>query len=206
MTSFAAVHSTDFNETDEEREMHDRVWRFLRPQHGGGRLAGGKSDVGDYYRGLQRTDFRSSRTRFAALGGDIQSDIDMIPAAFETICEVREIDRRRAVALDGLGGLDPATAEGVAKRRAVNEAEIASFTSALGFRFDSYAYALDHLLVEAPHEEARDADGRLNELALLVEEAENNAFCGSGVTIGPPLELEPQVPMLPQTSSDNAAS
>jgi hypothetical protein len=141
------------------------------------------------------------------LADDVQADLDTIPATFEAICDVREIDRRRQVALDGLGGLDKATISGVEQRRGANETEIAKFTAALGFRFDTYSYALDHLLVEAPHAEARNADARLNELAIYVEQAEGDAFCGSAVTIGPPIDLEPdQVPILPQTSSESAAS
>lgn len=208
VSAFLPVRSsTSFNETDDERALRDRVYRFPRPPHAGGFFGTRRNDATGYYVRLKGTDYRSSHTRFRAMADDVQSDLDTIPATFEAICAVREIDRRRDVALEGLGGLDQETIDGVEQRRSANETTIAEFTAALGFRFDSYDYALDRLLVEAPHEEAREADARLNELALYVQQAEGDSFCGSAVTLGPPIDLElGQVPMLPQTSSDKAAS
>src|SRR5690606_5695206 len=67
--------------------------------------------------------------------------------------------------------------EGVAARRAENQMAIGWFTRAIRYRYDAYAYALDHLLVETPHREAMETDGRLGELAAWVEAAERGDFC-----------------------------
>jgi len=43
--------------------------------------------------------------------------------------------------------------------------------------------ALDHLLVETPHEEAIGANGVLSDLAIYVEAAERGDFCSGGVSL-----------------------
>ncbi len=52
------------------------------------------------------------------------------------------------------------------------------FVRSVGYRYDSYSYALDHLLVETPHEEAVGVDASLSQLAIYVETAERGDFCG----------------------------
>lgn len=178
-----------FNLTDEEREMHDRVWRFLVAPHAEDwfmdtvvelrrtRISGStkprfKSDR--YYDWLQRTHYQSSRVRFATVSDHARSDIDTAPSTFAAICRVLEVDRQRGVASAELHGLSAAD---VVARRAENRRVIDWYVSALRYRFEAYSYALDHLLVETPHREAVDVDRRLSELHVYVDLAEQGDFC-----------------------------
>jgi hypothetical protein len=181
-----------FNLTDQEAEMHDRIWRFLVAPHASDwfhdlvaelqrtRISATtvhRYSTDRYYGYLHNERYRSSRVRFRTLASDALSDVDTAPSTFRAICNVIEVDRQRSVASSELGGL---SAGDVAARRAENDMWIGWFTRSLRFRYDSYSYALDHLLVETPHEEAIQADGRLSELAIWVDRADRGDFCGDG--------------------------
>src|SRR5688572_5550020 len=95
----------DFNRTDEEETMADRVWRFLHAPHVVGwfipRLprepVEGRDDPRRYYGWLQKTNYRSSEVRYNTVAGDIHADILTFPTTFEAICAVIEVDRQRGV-------------------------------------------------------------------------------------------------------------
>ena len=55
---------------------------------------------------------------------------------------------------------------------------IAWFVRALTYRYQSYNYALDHLLVETPHEQSRRVDDELQQMSLWVDRANRWDFCG----------------------------
>lgn len=177
--------------TDEEQEMLDRFWRFLRMPDGHQWDDGGPDrpsarhtapqgnwagPVDRYFRWLKATEFRSSHTRFNALADAIEADLGTLPSTFQAICVVLELDERRAIALAGLD-VDRKTAIGVELRRRENRGAIGWFAAALAFRSASYTYALDHLLVESPHEEARDADLALIELGSWTAGAARGDYC-----------------------------
>jgi hypothetical protein len=187
-SSLVSLQIDTINETDEERLMHNRIARFLGEP--GGKAKHGPGDVAAYYRWLSTTDFRSSPARFRLIANDIASDTEMLPAAFDAICAVRDIDRDREVAMIELD-LQSEMGSAVAQRRDRNQAEIGHFVNALAFRYQSYGFAIDRLLVETPHKEAVAADDRLGELAVLVGAAERWEFCGPVLTIDGPIELEP---------------
>ena len=168
-------------ETDEEREMYDRVWRFMRTPTQG---AWGDSKVDldnsprdGYFHALIGTKYQSSHIRYRTIAYDADIDVELLPGVFDSICTVREMNRRRGVALDG-PGMEPEVFVRAEEQRSANELAVARFVTALRFRFDSYDYALNHLLVETPHEEALEANASLNALAVWVEEAEDGNFCG----------------------------
>jgi hypothetical protein len=174
-----------FNRTDEEERMADRVWRFLHAPHVTGwfipRLprepVAGRDDPARYYRWLQKTNYRSSEVRYNTVAGDVHADVLTLPDTFTAICAVETIDDRRALALAELGPLEPGIADRVAQRRADNSATIASFVVAVRYRYESYGYALDNLLVETPHANAREVDAVLSDLARFVARAEAADFC-----------------------------
>ncbi len=186
-----------FNLTDQEREMHNRVWRFLVAPHAEDwfmdtvvelqrtRIATAQDhhfDPDRYFRWLHQTHYESSRIRFRTLADNARSDVDTAPSTFRSICNVIAVDQQRAIASRELRGL---AYDEVAARRAENEMFIAWYTRALRYRYDAYNFALDHLLVETPHEEAIEADGRIGELAVYVERAESGDFCfEAGLQIG----------------------
>lgn len=186
---------SDFNLTDQEREMHDRVWRFLVAPHTRDwfydtavelqrtRLAS-NLDVSflpdRYYSHLRSTAFASSRVRYQAVASDIGHDIATIPGTFIAICNVMEVDRQRAIAVRNVGLGAPDGQAQVAARKWENDQKIGWFVRALGYRFDSYSTALDRLLVETPHEEARIVDARLKDMEAYVRRARTGDFCGAG--------------------------
>ena len=189
-----------FNQTDQEREMHDRVWRFLVAPHAKDwfydtavelqrtRISQ-ETDLrfmtDRYYRWLKQTAYQSSTVRYATVGRHIAADIDTLPTTFAAICAVREIDRQRAVARDGLSGLEPNVLQDVAARREENETHINWFVRALDYRYQSYSYALDHLLVESPHEQSLAVDEALRRLSGFVTRAQRGDFCtGPGGSAG----------------------
>lgn len=181
-----------FNRTDEEAEMADRLWRFEVSGHlGDGTFdrnaelqrtrtsapPGGGFGVDRYYGWLHGTQFASAATRYAALGEDIAADLATLPAAFASICKVETIDRQRRIAADGLPMTDRAVEADRVARRLENDRMIATFTAALGYRYQSYSYALDHLLIETPYPAARGIDDALAALAGTVEAARRGDFC-----------------------------
>ncbi|HVY51127.1 MAG TPA: hypothetical protein VHA07_06145 [Devosia sp.] len=217
--SLAGEPVSAFNLSDQEREMRDRIWRYLVAPHAfdwfGASIvelqrtrllpvSGKGPRIDRYYDWLHRQSFASSRTRYARIGDDVTVDIEMMPSAFASICAVLEVDRQRGVAANGLADLDEATRRDAAARQAENDTQIDWFTAAVRNRYESYSYALDHLLVETPHQEAVRVNGLLSELAADLEQAERGDFCaGGGAAFNdgaaaeiPSRELTPRQPAL----------
>lgn len=196
--SRAAAHGepvSDFNLTDEEREMHDRVWRFLVAPHANDwfydtavelqrtRLASNLDTsfvVDRYYAYLRGEQFQSSRVRYRKVANDIEIDIATIPSTFAAICRVIEVDRQRAIAVSNVTLAAPDAPAEVAARKWENQQKIGWFTRALTYRFASYSTALERLLVETPHEEARAVDAQLALMEPYVERARAGDFCLTG--------------------------
>jgi len=181
-----------FNDTDQETEMHNRVWRFLvsgrtkdwfydtAVELQRTRLTGATDHnfkVDRYYNWLQRTRYESSRVRYASVQADIEADIATVPDTFAAICAVIEVDRQRAIAGNSLYSGDANTQIEIAGRKGENDQFIDWFVRALRYRYDSYSFALDRLLVETPHEEGEAVDARLREMESYVLHAESRDFC-----------------------------
>lgn len=186
-----------FNLTDQEREMHDRVWRFLVAPHAKDwfydtavelqrtRMTGAtdlRFDPDRYYQHLRAQPYASSRVRYQTVASDIGHDLATIPSTFIAICKVIEVDRQRAIAVDNVSLGAPDGTYQVAARTWENDQKISWFVRALGYRFDAYSTALDRLLVETPHEEARIVDARLAEMEAYVHRARARNFCGGAGT------------------------
>ena len=189
----ALSHGSAFNLADQEIEMRDRVWRYLVAPHA-------YDWFGDVTVELQRTRivpignrplktrrysdwlhgtrFASSRVRYARIEEDVIADLGMMPAAFASVCAVLELDRQRGLASNQLTGLEDKVAVDARKRQAENQVVIGWFARSVIYRYDSYSYALDHLLVETPHQEAIAVNARLSELAVWVDAARRGDFCG----------------------------
>jgi hypothetical protein len=180
---------SSFNLTDEESEMHDRIWRFLVAPHAHDwfmdtvvelqrtRLIGAVDHAfqpSSYYKWLHQSRYASSRVRFNTVADDARTDADTAQSAFRSICKVIQIDDRRDTASRSLRGIEY---DDVLKRHGENYLRISWFTRALRYRYEAYSFALDHLLVETPHEEAIEVDHRLSDLAIWVERAERGDFC-----------------------------
>ncbi len=189
---------SNFNQTDQEREMHDRTWRFLIAAHGRDwtfdhsvelqrtRLGPARDytfTTDRYYRWLRETQYNSSPTRYATVGRHIAADLDTLPTTFRSICAVQEVDRQRQIALAEIRNIEPAVAANAEARRVENTWHIDWFVRALTYRFESYSYALDHLLVETPHEQSMSVDDSLRRMAPWVDRARRGDFC-SGAAAG----------------------
>ena len=181
---------SSFNVTDQEREMHDRVYRFLIARHVKDwafdyeqvvmvaslfSTRAGRDDL--YYHWLSREPYASSRVRFNTMADDAGADLLTLPTTFKSICAVIEVDRQRAVAAAELRDLEAEMVTEMRTRRAENELYVARFVRALRYRYDSYGYALDHFLVETPHTEAVRVDERLSAMAIWIDHAERGEFC-----------------------------
>lgn len=191
----AGEPASQFNLTDQELEMHDRVWRFLvSPQSYDWfydfsaelqrtRISGPrdrKFTPDRYYRWLRQTEFASSRVRYSAVADHIDADLDTMPSTFRAICAVIEVDRQRAIAAREIANVGEGGRRETVERKAENDLKIDWFVRAVTYRYDSYGYALDLLLVETPHEEAIEVDRLLSELGIYVERAQRGDFCGGG--------------------------
>jgi len=177
------------NVTDEEIEMRDRIWRFLaapyvkdwawaytaeiRPAEAGG----SNQHLGKYYRWLSEQRYASSHIRYNTISQHVQQDIGTLPATFEAICTVMEIDRQRGVAVAEIDGRDLKLRAKVDQRDRDNGAFIGRFVLALNFRHNSYGYALDQLLVETPASEAVEVDAVLWSLGIWARRANAHDFC-----------------------------
>lgn len=184
---------SNFNLTDQEREMHDRVWRFLVAPHSRDwfydtavelqrtrltRETDLRFTPDRYYLHLRSERYASSRVRYQTVASDIAADIATIPATFIAICNVIEVDRQRAIAVGNVHLGAPDGMLQVGSRTWENDQRISWFVRALGYRFDAYSTALDRLLVETPHEEGRIVDSKLAEMEVYVRRARARDFCG----------------------------
>jgi hypothetical protein len=190
----AISKGSSLNLADQEIEMRDRVWRYLVAPHAHDwfgdvavefqrtRIVPISSEprkIDTYYKWLHSERFASSRVRYSRLEEDAIADIGMMPSAFVSICAVIELDRQRGIASSQIAGLEDEVAANAALRHAENRAVIDWFVRSVVHRYESYSYALDHLLVETPHEEAVSANSRLNDLGVWVEAAEREDFCST---------------------------
>ena len=185
---------SNFNFTDQETEMRDRVWRYLVAAHAYDWWGDAETElqrtrlipprtkprpVNAYYDWLHGARFASSRVRFNRLAEDVRLDTQMMQPTFRAICAVLEVDRQRRAALDNIG---TATGPDVEARRLENKAIIDWFVRSATERYEAYNYALDHLLVETPHQEAVTANAELNLLAPYIEAAQRGDFCAGPVS------------------------
>ena len=100
---------SDFNITDEEREMHDRVYRFLIARHArdwafdyeqvifvAGVFSSRPDKFDLYYRWLTNERYASSRVRFNTIADDVGADL------LDDLC----VDQRRALFDCALAGVE----------------------------------------------------------------------------------------------------
>ncbi len=192
-------HST-LERTMAEDEMLARVWQYLVAPHvkdwafpysdniRKARLDGTVTPgVKDYYgwlsgklNWLTGVKFESATQRYRLMGQHIATDLALLPPAIASVCAVEELDRQRQVALDNVASADPDARRNAEARIAENDAFIDRFGAALTFRYASYDYALNSLLVVYPDPEAKAIDAQLSALATYVEQVTSDSLCGEG--------------------------
>lgn len=177
----------DLLRASEETRMENATARFMSTTDSTSWLArirqaarsatGVQTSETDYFKLMRSKRFGAPETRYASLSNDIQLDNMTLPEAFRAICAVQTLDQRRQTALEGVPGTDEQTRAALARRREENRARIAEFAAMIEFRYNSYSYALEQLLVETPAPAARDVDARLTRMAVFVNLARNNSYC-----------------------------
>lgn len=188
---------SNLNYADEELEMRDRVWRYIRAPHTKDWAHNFASEMHrtrisvpndhnqrpeNYYYYLRSDRYRSSPVRYARLSADIGADSSLAPKVFGIICKVLTIDKQREIAAKNLKLNDAKWTKYRRARRTENLDFISWFARAMRFRLNAYDYALAHLLIETPHVEARMADRQYQILLPLVERAERGEFCVGEIT------------------------
>ncbi|TGD94829.1 hypothetical protein [Methylobacterium nonmethylotrophicum] len=155
--------------TEDERALRDRAWRFLMPARErnafeaalsnltrarvlpvGWRL----SDPTAYYEAITAGPFRSVVSLYRRLSDDLVADGRLIPAFAETAARVVRADLTRLQSLPFIATLDDRDVRSAAMRVAENRCLIAWVRLETAARSASYRYALEHLLVAAPEDEA----------------------------------------------------
>jgi hypothetical protein len=181
---------SEFNWTDQEREMHDRVYRFLIARHVqdwafdyehilmvASVVSTRPTNDDLYYKWLTHERYASSRVRYNTMADDIGADVLTLPTTFASICAVMTVDDQRALAASQLTDIEPDMLAQMRTRHAENGLYVGRFVGALRYRYASYSYALDHFLVETPHAEAVRVDEGLSQMAIWVDRAEAGEFC-----------------------------
>jgi len=203
---------SDFMLTDDEKELRARSYRFIMPIHLDAFRARNevewvrtriwpdsrwRPDPTLYYRLMRKDGYESNYGRWNAILDEITADIPLIMPYYAVWQEVCIADQQRLAALPRTVGLTPAeTADAEARvwenRRVANWA-----VTAMKWRIESYAFAIQRTEIEIPTGNAENETNlALNSLKGEVEwlaAAVADPTCGAGAIISksPPPYSEP---------------
>lgn len=130
-----------------------------------------------YFNWLMRDNRNSPDAAYGRLAADIGADLLLMPKLFNSICQVQKIDENRLAAAQQIPTTPSATHQGLAQRREYNETNISITAEQLHFRYNSYSFALEQLLVQAPNIKARSVDAQLSDYALKLNSVKNDRYC-----------------------------
>lgn len=161
--------ASSFPLTDDERTLRDRAWRFLMPAAGNEAFTDilanltrtrvlppnwRSDDVTAYHDALLADAFRSPVSRYHRLSEDIGADARLIAPFAATAARVKEADALRLRSLPFVKSLGDADVRDAAMRVAENRCLIAWVRLETGLRVGRYRYALEHLVIEVPSQQA----------------------------------------------------
>ena len=182
---------SDFNRTDEEKEMRNKAWSLIRPPHAQDwissdlwtffhsakavtlhvltdaqrtRLSSAVDhayEPKNYYRALRAERYASHHGRYDRVTTDILQDRDAFLNFVPTAERVVELDRQRMEALHRLADMDPKQLEDAYARVDENRRFIGWVWRALQYRMRAYAYAIKRLEIETPSTKVADANRAL---------------------------------------------
>lgn len=179
--------ASDFAMTDDELQLRDRAWRFVMPSQERSVFASIVSDlvharilpvqaqlssVSAYHDGLTGGAWRSQASRYAKLAEDANADRLLIAPFRGNATRVVAADRVRLRAVEGAPLVPPEKRDPAFARVVENEGLVLWVCERVGFRIESYRYALSNLVVETPSREAIRA-----ERAIMALEAEAGPMC-----------------------------
>ncbi len=179
----AALHagapiSTD-NLTQDERMLRDLAFPLIEPPYDRQRWNAVVYEYGldrafqrdlwiedptAYYRHLQADPDRTTASKYNQLSDDIRNDIVRIGPFFTVARRVFDLDRRRQASMQAVADLSPAEQLNAKARVGENSLTIAWVQHSLADRCASYRFALEHLAVAEPDDEAGDVDRVLTQL------------------------------------------
>ncbi|GJD53628.1 hypothetical protein OPKNFCMD_6405 [Methylobacterium crusticola] len=162
--------------TDDERILRDRAWRYLMPARERNLFEAAldnltrarvlppgwrPADPTAYFDAIMAPPFRSPVSRYRRLSDDVVADGRLVPAFAETAARVVRADLTRLQSLPFITTLDDRDVRSAAMRVAENRCLIAWVRLETGARSASYRFALEHLLIAVPGEEAVPAERAL---------------------------------------------
>lgn len=166
--------------TDDEELMRERAWRFLTPAHERAYFQGvlaelvatrilparwGGEDRAGYHDALVSGAALSPASRYRRLAEDAAADARLLDPFARVASRVLAADRVRLAALAHARRTDPSDVENAEARVVENRCLVAWVREGVARRADSYAEALEHLVIETPQVQAVPAERTLGGLA-----------------------------------------
>jgi hypothetical protein len=180
VTSSVGVRPSDFQLTDEERQLRDLAYPLIEPPLS---RPAWKSVFGDYKalpspwrqkvvfdrtmygRTLIDEPHRSHSSRYAELIEDVRNDITRFEPFFASAIRVIDLDRKRNASMARVSELSPKESADAVARMQENSLIVQWVQQCLEQRVSSYRWALERLVIQAPDGMAADADRLIGELA-----------------------------------------
>jgi hypothetical protein len=191
-TASVGIAPSQFQLTDDERQLRDYAYPLIEPPHARPEWKGVFGDytplpapwrrevVFDrtaYGRLLIDEPHRSHSSRYAQLMEDVRDDLTRIEPFFQVATHVLDMDSKRNQGRAIVSSLSPRENDDVKARMAENALVIRWVQHCLKQRASSYRWALERLVLQAPDPMVADAD-RL--IALLESQAAPHVAGASG--------------------------
>lgn len=176
-----------FRLTDDEQQLRDRAWRLIMPAHEKSYFSAElsalaharivptsaqSSDVAAYYNALTSGSYASQASRYSRLAEDANADRLLITPFRGNAQRVVAADKVRLRTLETSPMVPPEKQDPALARVLENEGLVLWVCERVGFRLESYRYALANLVVEMPSREALQS-----ERAIMALEAEIGPLC-----------------------------
>ncbi len=191
---------SNFNMTDDERELRNRSFAIVRPPHAKDWIAANlvegqrtrilapidtKLDPADYYKYLRKDKFRSSEARYVRLISDMRADTELVGPFYELARKVMAADEERMRVVHATPTLTAEQRAMTKSRVDENLARIRWVWRALRFRLKAYRIAIDGLEVETPSVRIYDANLAWRRLAAAIADAEAGNLDTERLEAGP---------------------
>jgi hypothetical protein len=180
VTSSVGLHPSQFQLTDNERQLRDLAYPLIEPPHS---RPAWRSVFGDYAalsspwrqkvvfdrtaygRALIDEPHRSFSSRYSQLIEDVRDDITRFEPFFANAVRVLDLDAKRNASLAHISELSPRERADAVARMQENTLIVQWVQQCLEQRISSYHWALERLVLQAPDNMASDADRLIGELA-----------------------------------------
>jgi hypothetical protein len=179
-TSSVALRPSQFQLTDNERQLRDLAFPLIEPPHS---RPAWKAVFGDYLPmaspwrqapAFDRTAYgrmlidephRSHASRYSQLIDDVRNDVARFEPFYASAIKVIDLDKKRNASLKYITELSPREHADAVARMQENALIVQWVQQCLERRVSSYRWALERLVLQAPDSMAADADRLINELA-----------------------------------------